>query len=75
MTDRHQHPTLLVEVDIGLCRQHGVCMFAAPQVFVDLSDDGSVTVVQDAEGQYTEEIINAASSCPTQALRVKEAWR
>jgi ferredoxin len=65
--------TLEIRVDGSKCMGSGNCAFWAPATF-DLGDDG-IAVVLDAGGDPEDRVINAAKSCPTQAIFVTKDGR
>ena len=61
---------LRITVDHGHCVGNGMCLAAAPHVFAH-NDDRQSTVV-DPAGDPPEQVLRAASSCPTSAIRVED---
>ncbi len=59
---------LRITVDATKCTGEGVCVGIAPDVF-DLNEDGIAEVV-DPGGADKETIVEAATSCPTDAIAV-----
>ena len=58
---------LLVEVDRGLCQNHGQCVFAAPDVFA--FDDDEVLVYDPAPPPSQDGHVEAAAAaCPVRAI-------
>ena len=55
-----------IEIDRDACIGDGACCEEAPNTFE--LDDESIAVVTDPEGHSSEEIMNAAQSCPTDAI-------
>jgi ferredoxin len=61
-------PRLRVAIDAAKCTGEGICVGIAPGVF-DLNEDGLAEVV-DPEGADQNTIVEAAASCPTDAITV-----
>jgi len=55
-----------IKVDRTLCRGYGDCVSLAPDVFAH--DDEDICYVLDPEGAEDEEILEAARSCPMDAI-------
>lgn len=60
-----------VSVDHDLCVGSTMCIQRADGVF-DLNDEGQ-SVVTDLEGASREEIVDAASQCPMEAITVVDS--
>lgn len=60
----------LVEVDTNTCIGSGMCMGSAPDHF-DLED--GVSVVLKPKTEPADEVMDAAESCPVEAITVKDA--
>jgi ferredoxin len=58
-----------VEVDKDLCIGSASCVAAAPDVF-DLGDDGKSYVKKGADLSDVAKIMDAARSCPVNAIKV-----
>ena len=60
--------SLRVSVDRDLCRDHGQCVFAAPDVF-QLDDTGRlVLLVEEPDEALWSACEEAADMCPSQAI-------
>lgn len=64
--------TLSVRVDIAACEGHGQCMFAAPEVFTDLDDEGKIVYVAAPPASARAAVEEAARMCPTGAIHIEE---
>lgn len=62
---------LRVWVDHGRCVGNAMCLDTAPRVFAHNADRQSEVI--DQEGATPERILEAASNCPTEAIRVEDA--
>lgn len=60
-----------VVVDMNKCKDHGQCVFAAPDVF-QLDDNGRLAYVSDPDDTLRDEIEEAADVCPLQAIRIED---
>ncbi|GAA1578552.1 ferredoxin [Kribbella sancticallisti] len=60
-----------VAVDLGLCQNHGQCVFAAPEVFA-FDDDEQLTYVAEPSAAFDAAVRTAAASCPVRAISVSE---
>lgn len=58
-----------VEVDEELCISCGLCADVAPDVF---EVDGISRVVGNVTNENEENVMEAANSCPTEAIKVEE---
>jgi ferredoxin len=65
--------SLHVEADPTICAASGQCVLAAPMVFAQNEQDGTVVVI-DAHPPLEElaAVMMAVDGCPTQALRLVE---
>lgn len=63
-----------VEVDLSRCQGHTICAMRAPDIF-DLSDDDGHALVRvpHPEGEQEQRAIDAAASCPEQAISVVQS--
>jgi ferredoxin len=62
---------LLIEIDRELCYGFGDCVSAQPDVF-QLDDDEKAYVVDpDAAGR--DDLVEAASNCPVNAITIRDA--
>jgi ferredoxin len=69
MSDQSHSPKLArIEVDRDTCISAASCVALAPKTFA-LDDDGKVKLL-DAKGDQDEMIIEAARSCPVDAIKV-----
>lgn len=59
-----------IEVDGASCIGSGMCTAIAPERF-EFRDGGSVPVADDVE-QVDDELLDAADSCPVQAIAVRD---
>ncbi|TWV53857.1 ferredoxin [Streptomyces misionensis] len=60
-----------IEVDEDLCCGAGSCVLAAPTVFDQNDDDGTVLLLDPAPGaELGAAVREAAARCPTAAIRV-----
>lgn len=61
-----------VEVDVNECRGYAICVGIAPEYF-ELDDDGLArTLSADVDSQDEDRVREAATSCPTLAIRITE---
>ncbi|MFF1299091.1 MULTISPECIES: ferredoxin [unclassified Streptomyces] len=60
-----------VVVDMNKCKDHGQCVFAAPDVF-QLDDNGRLAYVSDPDDALRDEVEEAADVCPLQAIRIED---
>jgi ferredoxin len=60
---------LEVEIDRDVCMGSGNCLYWAPGVF-DLDDD-SIAFVVDTSGASEDDVVSAATKCPTHAITVR----
>lgn len=61
-----------VEVDATECRGYAICVGIAPEHF-ELDDEGLArTLSADVEPEDEDRVREAATSCPTLAIRVTE---
>ncbi|UCF66923.1 MAG: ferredoxin [Acidobacteriota bacterium] len=60
-----------IEIDGDLCVGDGACCEEAPNTFV--LDEDEVATVTDPEGDPPETILEAAKSCPTEAIIIYDA--
>jgi ferredoxin len=60
-----------VVVDMNKCKDHGQCVFAAPDVF-QLDDKGRLAYVSDPDDTLRDEVEEAADVCPLQAIRIED---
>lgn len=62
---------LTITVDHDRCVGNGMCLASAPRVFVH--NDDRQSEVADPAGDPPEQVLRAAASCPTGAIRVEDA--
>jgi ferredoxin len=62
---------LKITVDLSLCAGHGQCEDAAPEVF-RVNDEGFAELLVDdiTDPELESKIADAASRCPTEAIRL-----
>ena len=61
-----------IEVDYDKCQSNAVCMGIAPEIF-EVREDGFLYVLDAEPGdEWSEKVIEAMESCPTQAISVIE---
>ncbi|HIP74461.1 MAG TPA: ferredoxin [Euryarchaeota archaeon] len=60
-----------VRVDRDTCIGCGVCVALAPEYFKLDSEGKSVAVKEEVAPEDEEKVRNAASSCPTQAIKTE----
>ena len=61
-----------VEVDHNLCIGAAPCTAMAPNTF-GMNDDGKAVILDTADQDTPDTILNAARSCPVAAIIVKDA--
>jgi ferredoxin len=61
---------LEIEIDRELCYGFGDCVASAPAVF-ELDDDEKATVV-DPNGAGRDDLVEAASNCPVNAITIRD---
>jgi ferredoxin len=62
-----------IDVDTGLCADHGQCVFSAPEVF-ELDMDGRLVVLSaEVDESLRASVLDAADVCPVQAISIREA--
>ncbi|WP_433375962.1 ferredoxin [Streptosporangium sp. CA-115845] len=59
-----------VIVDMDVCKDHGQCVFSAPEVF-QLSENGRLVYVSDPDDALRDAVEEAADVCPLQAITVE----
>ncbi|MEV6865001.1 ferredoxin [Streptosporangium subroseum] len=60
-----------VVVDMNVCKDHGQCMFSAPEVF-QISGSGRLVYVADPDEALRDAVEEAADVCPLQAITVED---
>jgi ferredoxin len=61
---------LKVVVDMDKCKDHGQCVFAAPDVF-QLEDGGRLAYTAEPDESLRADVEDAADVCPLQAITVE----
>jgi ferredoxin len=61
---------LVIEIDRELCYGFGDCVSAAPDVFQ--LDDEDKSVVVDPNGAPRDDLVEAASDCPVNAITIRD---
>lgn len=56
-----------VVVDMNRCKDHGQCVFAAPEVF-RLDAEGHLDYTQFPDDALREDVEDAVDACPLQAI-------
>jgi ferredoxin len=59
---------LVIEIDRELCYGFGDCVASQPAVF-ELDDDEKATVI-DPNGAARDDLVDAASNCPVNAITI-----
>jgi ferredoxin len=62
---------LVIEIDRELCYGFGDCVSAAPDVFQ--LDDEEKSIVVDPNGAPRDDLVEAASNCPVNAITIRDA--
>jgi ferredoxin len=62
---------LVIEIDRELCYGFGDCVASQPDVF-QLDDDEKAIVI-DPNGAERDDLIDAASNCPVNAITIRDA--
>ncbi|GAA3125746.1 ferredoxin [Streptosporangium carneum] len=57
-------------VDMDVCKDHGQCVFSAPEVF-QISDSGRLVYESEADESLRDAVEEAADVCPLQAITVE----
>jgi ferredoxin len=58
-----------VHVNMELCQSHGMCVYAAPEVF-DLDDDDLLHYSEDVAESRRGEVEDAVKACPARAISI-----
>jgi ferredoxin len=61
-----------VTVDMARCGRHGLCVYAAPDVFF-LDEEGELRYDARPPDRLREQVLDAAFGCPAGAIEVQEA--
>ncbi|MEV7007749.1 ferredoxin [Streptosporangium sp. NPDC051022] len=59
-----------VIVDMDVCKDHGQCVFAAPEVF-QINDSGRLVYESEVDEALRDAVEEAADVCPLQAITVE----
>ncbi|MFI6586251.1 ferredoxin [Embleya sp. NPDC050493] len=60
-----------VVVDMDRCRDHGQCVFSAPEVF-HINASGRLEFVADPDEALRDAVEEAADVCPLQAITIED---
>ena len=60
-----------VVVDLNLCKDHGQCVIAAPEIFT-LDDNGKLVYIEDPDDSLLPAAEDAADVCPEQAITIED---
>jgi len=60
-----------VVVDMNICKDHGQCAFAAPEVF-QINEQGRLVYVSEPDESLREAVQEAADVCPLQAITIED---
>lgn len=60
-----------VSVNFDVCRDHGQCVIAAPEVF-DFDADGNLVFTAEPDASLRTDVEEAADACPEQAITIEE---
>ncbi len=61
-----------VVVDLAVCRDHGQCCIAAPEVFGQDSGGTLVVLVEEPDDSLRDKVEEAADVCPLQAITIED---
>jgi ferredoxin len=61
---------IVIEIDRELCYGFGDCVSAAPDVFQ--LDDEDKSIVVDPNGAPRDDLVEAASDCPVNAITIRD---
>ncbi|ACZ90174.1 ferredoxin [Streptosporangium roseum] len=59
-----------VIVDMDVCKDHGQCVFSAPEVF-QINENGRLVYEADPDDTLRDAVEEAADVCPLQAITVE----
>ncbi|MBX6384449.1 MAG: ferredoxin [Microbispora sp.] len=59
-----------VIVDMNICKDHGQCVFAAPEVF-QINENGKLVYVAEPDESLRDAVEEAADVCPLQAITIE----
>lgn len=60
-----------VIVDMDVCKDHGQCVFSAPEVF-QLNEHGRLVYVAEPDESLRDAVEEAADVCPLQAITIED---
>lgn len=60
-----------VIVDMDVCKDHGQCVFSAPEVF-QLNEEGRLVYNAEPDESLREAVEEAADVCPLQAITIED---
>jgi ferredoxin len=60
-----------VHVNLELCQSHGMCVYAAPDVF-RLDDDDLLHYAEEVDESRRAEVEDAVKVCPARAISIPE---
>lgn len=59
-----------IKIDKDLCTACGLCADTCPEVF-EMGEDVAVVKVNPVPVEYEEKVKEAASNCPTEAIKIE----
>lgn len=59
-----------VIVDMDVCKDHGQCVFFAPEVF-QINENGRLVYVAEPDESLRDAVEEAADVCPLQAITIE----
>lgn len=59
-----------VIVDMDVCKDHGQCVFSAPEVF-QINENGRLVYEADPDESLRDAVEEAADVCPLQAITIE----
>ncbi|MFF3667857.1 MULTISPECIES: ferredoxin [Microtetraspora] len=60
-----------VVVDMDVCKDHGQCVFSAPEVF-QINENGRLVYVAEPDESLRDAVEEAADVCPLQAITIED---
>ncbi|WP_067135847.1 ferredoxin [Microtetraspora malaysiensis] len=60
-----------VVVDMDVCKDHGQCVFSAPEVF-QINENGRLVYVAESDESLRDAVEEAADVCPLQAITIED---
>ncbi|WP_433223659.1 ferredoxin [Microtetraspora malaysiensis] len=60
-----------VVVDMDVCKDHGQCVFSAPEVF-QINENGRLAYVAEPDESLRDAVEEAADVCPLQAITIED---